>query len=85
MPDKLGNLESLKKRKKKKKKFESFSTDVPIVDEVLLRAVYTLFYLQFFDSTIFATDVFINSLLFSFCPFLQTKTKNQVFSKLVVW
>ena len=31
------------------------------------------------------TGLVTNSLLSSFCSFLQTKNKNQVFSKLVVW
>ena len=35
--------------------------------------------------TVIPTDLVRNSLLSSFCPFLQTKNKNQVFSKLVVW
>ena len=35
--------------------------------------------------TIVPTDLVANSLLYSFCPFLQTKSKNPVFSKLVVW
>ena len=35
--------------------------------------------------TIILTDLFTNSLLSSFCSFLQTKNKNQVFSNLVVW
>ena len=30
-------------------------------------------------------DLVANLLLSSFCPFLQTKNKNQVFTKLVVW
>ena len=36
--------------KKLSKQFKSFSTDVPIVGEDLLRAFYWLFYLQFYDS-----------------------------------
>ena len=36
-------------------------------------------------ATIIPTDLVTNSLLYSFCPFLQTKNKNLVFSKLVVW
>ena len=31
------------------------------------------------------TGLVTNSLLFSYCSFLHTKNKNQVFSKLVVW
>ena len=34
--------------------------------------------------TIILTDLVTNSLLSSLCPFLQTKNKNQVFSKLLV-
>ena len=30
-------------------------------------------------------DFITNLLLSSLCPFLQTKNKNQIFSKLVVW
>ena len=48
LPDKLGNPESLKKYSQQ---FESFSTNVPIVGENLLRAFNKLFYLQFFDSS----------------------------------
>ena len=33
------------------------------------------------NRTIIPTDLVTNSLLFSLCPFLQTKNKNQVFSK----
>ena len=35
-------------------------------------------------ATIFPTDLVTNSLLSCFCPFLQTKNKNQVFSNLAV-
>ena len=35
--------------------------------------------------TIIPTNLVTNSLLFLFCPFIETKNKNQVFSKLVVW
>ena len=35
--------------------------------------------------TIIPTDIVTNSLLSSFYPFLQTKNKNQIFSKSVVW
>ena len=35
--------------------------------------------------TIIPTDLVTNMLLSSLCPFLQTKNKNLVFSKLVVW
>ena len=35
--------------------------------------------------TIIPTDLVTNSILSSFCFFLQTKNKNQVFSNLVVW
>ena len=92
--------------------FKSFSINVLIVDEDLLRVFYRLLYLQFCDLsdqrkytvlqqkiylqfekyfymkiivTIILTSLFTNSLLSSFCPFLQTKNKNQVFSKLMVW
>ena len=34
---------------------------------------------------IIPTDLVINFLLSSFCPFLQTKNKNLLFSKLVLW
>ena len=34
---------------------------------------------------IIPTDLIKNSLLSSFCPFLQAKNKNQVFSKFMVW
>ena len=36
-------------------------------------------------ATIISTDLVTNSLLSSFCPFLQTKHKHHVFSKLVIW
>ena len=49
LPDKSGNPESLKIYLQQ---FESFSTNVPIVAEDLLRAFYRLFlYLQFCDSS----------------------------------
>ena len=35
--------------------------------------------------TIIPTDLVTNSLLSSFCSYLQTKNKDQVFSRLVVW
>ena len=35
--------------------------------------------------TIIATNVVANSLLSLFCPALETKNKNQVLTKLVVW
>ena len=35
--------------------------------------------------TMIPTDLVTNLLLFSFCPFLKTKNKNQVLSKLVIW
>ena len=44
LPDKLGNPESLEKELQQ---FESFSTNVSMVDEDLLRTFYRLFYLQF--------------------------------------
>ena len=47
-PDKSGNPESLEKELQQ---FESFSTNVSIVDEDLRRAFYRLFYWQFCDST----------------------------------
>ena len=47
LPDKSGNPESLKNYLQQ---FKSFSTNVPIVGEDLLRAFYRLFYLQFCDS-----------------------------------
>ena len=46
LPDKLGNPESLEKELQQ---FESFSTNVSMVGEDLLRAFYRLFYLQFCD------------------------------------
>ena len=45
---KSGNSESLKKYSQQ---FKSFSTNVPIVGEDLLRAFYRLFYLRFCDSS----------------------------------
>ena len=88
----------------------SFSTNVSITGKNLLREFYSLFYLQFCDSsdqwknpvwqkweiferyfymkiivTIIPTDVVTNLLLSSFCPFLPTKIKSLVFSKLVFW
>ena len=45
LPDNSGNAESLKKILQQ---FESFSTNVSIVGEDLLRARYRLFYLQFY-------------------------------------
>ena len=47
LPDKSGNPESLEKESQQ---FESFSTNVFIVNENLLRVFYSLFYLQFCDS-----------------------------------
>ena len=35
--------------------------------------------------TIIPTNLVTNSLLSLFCPFIETKIKNQVLSKLVVW
>ena len=35
--------------------------------------------------TIISTDLITNSFLASFCPSLQTRSKNQVFNKLLVW
>ena len=46
LPDESGNPESLEKESQQ---FESFSTNVPIVGEDLLRTFYRLFYLQFCD------------------------------------
>ena len=46
-PDKSGNPESLEKQSQQ---FESFSTNVYVVGEDLLRAFYSLFYSQFCDS-----------------------------------
>ena len=48
LSDKSGNPETLEKESQQ---FESFSTNVPIVGEDLLRAFYRLFYLQFCDSS----------------------------------
>ena len=47
LPDESGNPESLEKESQQ---FESFSTNVPIVGEDLLRTFYRLFFLQFCDS-----------------------------------
>ena len=47
-PDKSENPKSLKKQPQQ---FKSFSTNVPIVGEDLLRTFYTLFYLQVCDSS----------------------------------
>ena len=50
--------------------------------------VYEMLYLQFeikIIMNIIPTDLFTNILLSFFCPFLQTKKKNQIFRKLVVW
>ena len=47
LPDKSGNHESLEKESKQ---FESFSTNVSIIGEDLLRAFYRLVSLQFCDS-----------------------------------
>ena len=35
--------------------------------------------------TIISSNLVTNSLLPLFCPFIETKNKNQVLSKLVVW
>ena len=35
--------------------------------------------------TIIFTNLIINSLLSLFCPLLETKNKNQIFSKLMIW
>ena len=53
-----------------------------IVCKDLLRAFYRL---SKITVTIFPTDLGTNLFLSSFCPVLQTKNKNKVFSKLVVW
>ena len=42
------------------------------------------FYIKIIDGIIPA-NLIRNSLLSLFCPFLETKNKNKVFSKLVVW
>ena len=47
LPDKSGNPKNLEKESQN---FESFSTNVSIVGEDLLRAFYRLFYLQFCNS-----------------------------------
>ena len=47
-PDKLGNREGFKKYPQQ---FGSFSTDVPVVGEGLLRAFWRFIYLQFCDSS----------------------------------
>ena len=47
LPDETGNPESLEKESQQ---FESFSTNVPIIGEDLLRTFHRLFYLQFCDS-----------------------------------
>ena len=48
LSDKSGNPESLNKSSQQ---FESFSTNVPVVGEELLRPFYRLSYLQFYDSS----------------------------------
>ena len=89
----------------------SSSTNVHLIGEDLLRALYKLFYLQFCVSsdqrknalyqrfykeferhfymkiivTIIPTILVPNLLLSLFYPFVEAKSKNQVFSKLVVW
>ena len=35
--------------------------------------------------TIIPTNLVTNSLLSLFCPFMETKNKNQILSKVVVW
>ena len=107
LPDKSGNLESLKKQSQQ---FESFSTNMPTVSENSLRAFYRLF---LFTTLWFKWlmkkhcvakillaiwEIFLHennrncnsckcSYKFAFIHFLslQTKNKNLVFSKLVVW
>ena len=46
LPDKLGSPESLQKSQQ----FESFSTNVAIIGNDLLKVFYRLFYLRFCDS-----------------------------------
>ena len=48
LPDELGNPESLKKQSQQ---FQSFSTNVSIAGEDLLRAFYRFFFLRFCDSS----------------------------------
>ena len=43
-----------------------------------------LFYMKIIV-TIMPTDFVVNSLLTLFCPFLETKNKDQVFIRLMVW
>ena len=50
LPDKSGNSESLEKQSQSQQ-FESFSTNVSMVGEDLLRSFYRWFYLQFCDSS----------------------------------
>ena len=50
LPDKSGNSESLEKQSQSQQ-FESFSTNVSMVGEDLLRSFCTWFYLQFCDSS----------------------------------
>ena len=51
LPDKSENPESLKIFQKPSQHFKSFSTNVSVVGEDLLRAFYRLFCLQFFDTS----------------------------------
>ena len=72
MPDKSGNPESLKKQSQR---FETFLTNVP---QTMCRKGITTNLRDFYTKIIVAiipTDLVTNSLLFSFCPFLQTRKK----------
>ena len=88
-PNKSGNPKSLKRYSYQ---LESSSTNVHIVGESLLRAFSKIlqgiwerdFYMKILV-TIIPTNLVTNSLLSFFCNFIETKNKNQIFSKLVVW
>ena len=54
------------------------------VQERFHRQFKRYFYMKVIVTTI-PTGLVTNSLLSSFCPFLQIKNKNQIFSRLVVW
>ena len=72
MPDKSGNPESLKKQSQQ---FETFLTNVP---QTMCSEGFTTKLRDFYMKIIVAiipTDLVTNSLLFSFCPFLQTRKK----------
>ena len=72
---------------------EKLLTNIHIVGKDLLRTFSNWFCLQEFERqlymkiivTIFPINIVTNLLLSLFCLFVETKNKNQIFIKLVIW